>query len=191
MQKKIAPHLLPIFDDTFDQAMQQLVLWGCVILGENVEHERYLAHQTPDLTWNCAITVKCREIWAEWRFAVIGAIALIVATYIGKLNRSRQQIENKRVSELVQIALDTLHNQEQAYHTDPVTVPQPYLSSLQLRDLILRDEHSISIRRRLWEKVEKVVEGNANVRANLEEVHGGDEMRVWRWVGGSGLRKLT
>jgi hypothetical protein len=37
--------------------------------------------------------------------------------------------------------------------------------------------------------VERVVEGNANVRANLEEVRGGDEMRVWRWVGGSGLRK--
>jgi hypothetical protein len=63
------------------------------------------------------------------------------------------------------------------------------LSSLQLRDLILQDQHSISERRKLWGKVERVVEGNANVRTNLEEVHGGDEMRVWRWVGGSGLRK--
>lgn len=32
--------------------------------------------------------------------------------------------------------------------------------------------------------MELVVEGNANVRANLEEVQGGDELRVWRWVGG-------
>ena len=31
-----------------------------------------------------------------------------------------------------------------------------------------------------------MVEGNANVRANLEEVQGGDELRVWRWVGGAG-----
>lgn len=105
----------------------------------------------------------------------------------------KKQLENKRVSELVQIALDTLRNQEIAHHTDPVTEPQPYLSSLQLRDLILQDEHSIPTRRRLWDQVERVVEGNANVRANLEEIEGGDETRVWRWVGsagrGSGVRK--
>lgn len=77
-----------------------------------------------------------------------------------------------------------------AHHTDPITAPQPYLSSLQLRDLILQDEHSVSTRQRVWDQVERVVEGNANVRANLEEVHGGDELRVWRWVGGgSGIRK--
>lgn len=87
---------------------------------------------------------------------------------------------------MVQIALDTLRNQELAHHTDPVTSPQPFLSSLQLRDLILQDEHSISSRRRLWDQVERVVESNANVRANLEEVQGGDELRVWRWVGGAG-----
>ena|ERR1700722_18540206 len=118
-----------------------------------------------------------------------GAIVLIVIAYVGKHRRARQQIENKRVAKLVQIALDTLRNQELAHYTDPIAAPQPYLSSVQLRDLILQDEHSIPVRRRLWEKVGRVVEGNANVRTNLEEVRGGDEMRVWRWVGGSGLRK--
>lgn len=93
--------------------------------------------------------------------------------------------EDRRIAELVQIALDTLRNQEMAHHTDPVNAPQPYLSSLQLRDLILQDEHAIPTRRRLWERVERVVEGNANVRANLEELQGGDEARVWRWVGSS------
>lgn len=97
------------------------------------------------------------------------------------------------MADLVQIALDTLRNQELAHHTDPISTPQAYLSSLQLRDLILQEEHSISSRRRLWDKVERVVEGNANVRANLEEVHGGEELRVWRWVGGAGRspRKIT
>ena len=115
----------------------------------------------------------------------------MIATVIGssfvlKARRASRAVENKRVGELVQIALDTLRNQELAHHTDPITAPQPYLSSLQLRDLILQDEHSISSRRRLWDQVERVVEGNANVRANLEEVRGGDELRVWRWVGGAG-----
>jgi hypothetical protein len=99
--------------------------------------------------------------------------------------------EDKRVAELVQLALATLRNQEIAHHTDPVTAPAPYLSSLQLRDLVLQDEHSVSARARLWTRVERVVEGNANVRANLEEVPGGDELRVWRWVGGSGRRKAV
>jgi hypothetical protein len=112
--------------------------------------------------------------------------ALISGSFVLKARRASQAVENKRVAELVQIALDTLRNQELAHHTDPVTAPQPYLSSLQLRDLILQDEHSISTRRRLWDQVERVVEGNANVRANLQEVYGGDELRVWRWIGGAG-----
>lgn len=64
------------------------------------------------------------------------------------------------------------------------------MSSLQLRDVILQDEHSIPVRRRLWDQVEGVVEGNANVRVNMEEVEGGDELRVWRWVGSSRGRRI-
>ena len=56
-----------------------------------------------------------------------------------------------------------LRNQEMAHHTDPVTAPRAYLSSLHLRDLILQDEHSILARWQLWDKVQKVVEGNTNM----------------------------
>ena len=113
----------------------------------------------------------------------VGLAVAFVGVLYARARKAQKHIENKRVAELVQIALDTLRNQELAHHTDPVTAPHPYLSSLQLRDLILQDEHSISTRSRLWNHVEHVVEGNANVRTNLEEVQGGDEMRVWRWVG--------
>lgn len=30
------PHLLATFDDTFNEAMQQLVQWGSVVFGEDV-----------------------------------------------------------------------------------------------------------------------------------------------------------
>ena len=115
-----------------------------------------------------------------------GTTFLILASLYAKLRADAKRVESRRVAELVQVALDTLRNQELAHHTDPVTTPQPYLSSLQLRDLILQDEHSVPVRRRLWDQVEAVVESNANVRVNLEELQGGDEARVWRWVGGSG-----
>ena len=113
-------------------------------------------------------------------------IGISLMVLYGKAQIAVRKAEDRRVAELVQIALDYLRNQELAYHTDPVTAPQPYLSSTQLRDAILQDEHSISKRRRLWDRVERVVEGNTNVRANLEELVG-EETRVWRWVGNSVL----
>lgn len=33
---------------------------------------RYLAHKTPHLTWNCQLTVKTREVWEKWRASVYG-----------------------------------------------------------------------------------------------------------------------
>ena len=116
----------------------------------------------------------------------VGIFALILSGVYGRLRIVAKRVEDRRISELVQLALDTLRNQELAHHTDPITTPAPFLSSLQLRDLILQDEHSISARARLWGRVEKVVEGNANVRTNMEEIPGGDELRVWRWVGTGG-----
>lgn len=112
---------------------------------------------------------------------------LSVLAVIGmRVKMTQRQKENKVIAELVQVVLDTLRNQEMAHYTDPLTAPEPYLPSLQLRDLILQTEPSLWIRTKLWERVERVVESNANVRANLEEVPGGDEMKVWRWVGSSG-----
>jgi len=186
MKKKTAPHLLETFDDTFNEAIQQLVEWGSVVFGEDMSGHRYLAHKTANLTLNCKLTVKFREVWLRWRVTVFVLFASSCMLYSLRRSRAQRQIEQKRVAELVQIALDTLRNQELAHHTDPVTAPHPYLSSLQLRDLILQEQHSISVRKRLWDQVERVVEGNANVRVNLEEVQGGDEHRVWRWVGTAG-----
>ncbi|KAH7889731.1 Man1-Src1p-C-terminal domain-containing protein [Phlebopus sp. FC_14] len=185
MRRKTAPHLLETYDDTFNEAIQQLVQWGSVVFGEDMSGKRYLAHKAPNLTLICQITLEFRRMWQRWRTTVFGFLAGVCVLYLFKRSRVQRQIEGKRIAELVQIALDMLRNQELAHHTDPVTALHPYLSSLQLRDLILQDEHSISARRKLWDQVERVVEGNANVRANLEEVHGG-ELRVWRWVGSAG-----
>lgn len=35
LMRKLQPHLLETFDDTFNEAVQQLVQWGGVILGED------------------------------------------------------------------------------------------------------------------------------------------------------------
>ncbi|KAJ7156007.1 Man1-Src1p-C-terminal domain-containing protein [Mycena crocata] len=192
-EKMTAKHRAPIpageFKDLFDRAMAELSEWGGVDIQEDRSGNRYIALKTPHLTWDCMVIVKSRAVWEEWRATVYGLVALILGGLVMRTRRARGAIEAQKVAGLVQTALDTLRAQERAYHTDPLTAAQPYLSSLQLRDVVLADEHSVPARARLWARVERVVEGNANVRANLEEVGGGDEMRVWRWVGAPSPQK--
>ncbi|KAK7014895.1 inner nuclear membrane protein SRC1 [Favolaschia claudopus] len=177
-------NLLTSFSHEFDEAIQQLSEWGGVVIGEDARSgNRYIALRTAHLSWDCVIIMQLREIWRRWQSTVFGMVALLMSGLYGTRRRAQGRIEGARVAELVQEALDTLRAQDYAYHTDPLSASAPYLSSLQLRDVVLAEEHSVPARARLWAKVERIVEGNANVRANLEEVEGGDEMRVWRWVG--------
>lgn len=108
-----------------------------------------------------------------------------------KFKQQGQVLENKRVDELVRTTMQILQDMEMAHHTDMVTNPTPYFVKDQLRDFILQDEHVLSKRQRIWEKVAAVVEGNANIRVNQEEVDGGDEVKVWRWVGSARRRSIA
>jgi hypothetical protein len=72
-----------------------------------------------------------------------------------------------------------------------VSNPVPYFVIAELRDFVLQDEHSAKKRQRLFDKVAKVVEQNANVRVSQEESANGDEVRVWRWVGSARRRSLA
>ncbi|KAJ6496642.1 Man1-Src1p-C-terminal domain-containing protein [Mycena vitilis] len=172
------------FPGLYTEAIQQLSEWGGITVGEDARSgKRYFALKTPHLNLRCTVLVKSRGIWEQWRNTVYALGLLIAATGWTRMQRARSAVEGQRVAGLVQTALDTLRTQERAYHTDPLSASAPYLSSLQLRDVVLAEEHSVPARARLWARVERIVEENANVRANLEEVGGGDEMRVWRWVG--------
>lgn len=66
----------------------------------------------------------------------------------------------------------------------------PHLAQSHLRDFILQSEHSPSRRQRLWSQVEKVVEGNSNVRTKMVEVMG-EELRGWQWTGQGGVGELA
>ena len=44
--RKFQPRLLETFDDTFNEAVQQLVQWGGVILGEDSESVPLSGHRT-------------------------------------------------------------------------------------------------------------------------------------------------
>lgn len=56
----------------------------------------------------------------------------------------------------------------------------------QLRDDVLRDEFSANRRQKLWEKVQKKVEANSNVRSSIREGRSGEVSRAWEWIGAVG-----
>jgi hypothetical protein len=112
----------------------------------------------------------------------LALIAAILGAFWSRSKIASKRRESRRIAELAGVALDLVRNQEIAHHTDPVRSPHAFVSSMHLRDMVLQDEHNIRERVRLWSKVARIVEGNANIRANVEEV-AGDETRVWRWVG--------
>jgi len=118
---------------------------------------------------------------------VLYLVLALAAIAAGRSKVTARAIENRRVRTLVKEALETLQAKEATHYIDPVQNPSPSIASLQLRDLVMQDEHSIPVRSRVWEQVEKVVEGNANVRTNMEVMSSGDEGRVWTWIGSAGL----
>lgn len=184
-KKKNSPQLLSTLEDTYNEAIQQLVEWGGVFIGEDERGHRYIAHRTPKMDMLCTVKVKALDSWSAWWKQILGTVGVLLATQAAK-HRRRQRLEDReRVAVLVDTVFDMLRNQELAHQADPISAPRPYIPSTQLRDAVLQGEHSVATRQRLWKQVEHVVEANANVRTNLEEV-GGDELRVWRWVGSVG-----
>lgn len=87
------------------------------------------------------------------------------------------------IPQLVSLTLDRLATQAARHASDPVAFPESYIPISQLRDDVLRDEHSLSKRARVWQKVRAVVEMNANVRAAQRQDRNGDIARVWEWIG--------
>jgi hypothetical protein len=89
-----------------------------------------------------------------------------------------------RVPELVNFTLDKLREQARVARMEDGQ--EGWISIGQLRDDVLRDEHSVSRREKIWKRVRAVVEMNANVRARMAEGRSGEVSRVWEWIGAVG-----
>lgn len=90
------------------------------------------------------------------------------------------------IPHLVSLTLDRLASQAALSVQDPDAYPEPWISIGQMRDDVLRDEHSIKKREALWSRVRNIVEMNANVRSSQREGRNGEVSRVWEWIGAVG-----
>lgn len=88
-----------------------------------------------------------------------------------------------RAKQLASEVFDRLANHAALSYQEPGAYPERGVSMAQLRDDVLRNEFSSSRRQKLWERVQKKVEFNSNVRAAVRTANSGDVARMWEWIG--------
>lgn len=110
-------------------------------------------------------------------------IGLVVAALYTRFSITSARTTETQAKQFASFALDRLAAQAALALSDPERYPEGYISMSQLRDDVLRDEFSASKRQKLWEKVQRKVEGNSNVRSAVREARSGEVSRVWEWVG--------
>ncbi|KAH9917198.1 Man1-Src1p-C-terminal domain-containing protein [Fomitopsis serialis] len=179
------PEWLPMLHEVLDELIKDPSRDKALIVERNIHGELYIAHRQPHLTWACMLKLKVGDAWTGWkRYIITGGLA-VVGLSIFKRRQRVTAVETDRVTQAVETVFAGLKNQSRIHNRDPTAAraAQRYLVSLHMRDDLLQDMHSVAARQRIWTKVERIVEANANVRTSLEETDEGEEMRVWRWLG--------
>lgn len=118
----------------------------------------------------------------------VALVASVAGGFAVRAHIQRRRKEGRIVNGLVQNVLAKLSDQAHYHYIDPLSYPDSYLPQLHLRDALLADVHSSARRQEIWDKVEAVVDRNANIRVSSQEVRG-EPYRVWEWVGPSGVLK--
>lgn len=99
------------------------------------------------------------------------------ATWKKSYDKRKAQTEKLAVA-----ALERLKSQRRIAQADSEGRTLQCVAVPQLRDEILADVANLETRKKVWARVERQVESNANIRARQTEING-EIMRVWEWVG--------
>lgn len=136
---------------------------------------------------SCAIRRHLRQTLRQYFWQLVAFLSLLSTGAYGRHRITSGRETERKAKQLASLALEKLGMQASLHAQDPQVYQENYISMAQLRDDVLRDEFSASRRKKLWEKVQKKVEGNANVRPMVREGRTGDVGRVWEWVGAVGM----
>ncbi|KAK4613349.1 Inner nuclear membrane protein SRC1 [Fulvia fulva] len=138
------------------------------------------------LPLSCAVRRSLRETLRHYFWQLVAVLFVLSSGAYGRKRITSGNETESKAKQLASLALEKLSMQASLHAQDPDVYTENYISVAQLRDDVLRDEFSASRRTKLWEKVQKKVEGNANVRPMVREGRSGDVGRVWEWVGAVG-----
>lgn len=107
----------------------------------------------------------------------------VLTTWYGKYSFTTRRAMEARAKQLASDVFDRLANHAALSIQEPGAYPDKGISMTQLRDDVLRNEFSSSRRQKLWERVQKKVEFNSNIRAAVRTTASGDVARMWEWTG--------
>lgn len=111
-------------------------------------------------------------------------IVFVIATgSYGKYSITNTRAMESRAKQLASEVFDRLANNAALSMQEPDAYPEKGISMAHLRDDVLRNEFSSSRRQKLWERVQKKVEFNSNIRAAVRTTTSGDVARMWEWIG--------
>ncbi|GME24335.1 hypothetical protein GTA08_BOTSDO10595 [Neofusicoccum parvum] len=176
------------FDDLWSSAIGEVMDRDEVV--SNIDGEsgtqKLASTSLARISLACATRRSLRLALARHLWKLISLLALFGTFLYSKSAWVSSNAMEQRAKLLASFAMDQLKTQA-AYHAqDAYRYPEGFISMSQLRDDILRDEFSAKRRQKLWERVQRKVEQNSNVRPSVRENRAGDVSRVWEWVGAIG-----
>ncbi|QLG72835.1 hypothetical protein HG535_0D05440 [Zygotorulaspora mrakii] len=132
------------------------------------------------------ISLRCkfeREIYQTYyRFRLIiwgvGFLLILVKTVNYKLRK--YYMEKEKMEQLTRrVVIRLKEAKKDSAGNDVIS----FLSTVQLRDVLLADITDLNYKNILWQKVVKRLEhNNTNIKTNLVEIHG-EIMKCWEWIG--------
>jgi hypothetical protein len=108
---------------------------------------------------------------------------VITTSAYGKYSYTQNRAMEERAKQLAGVVFDRLANHAALHIQEPGAYPDRGIMMGQIRDDVLRTEFSTTRRVKLWDRVQKKVEFNSNIRAAVRQAPHGDIARMWEWTG--------
>ncbi|KAF2753759.1 hypothetical protein EJ05DRAFT_521630 [Pseudovirgaria hyperparasitica] len=172
------------FEDLWRGAIGEIL--GRDEITSTVNHRLVASKSTAKIGLSCALRRSLRVALARYIWQLVGLALFGMTGGYGYLKITSGRKTEATAKHLATYALDRLAQQAALHAHDSTSFPENWISMGQLRDDILRNEFSASRRQKLWERVQKKVEQNSNVRPMVREGRSGDVSRVWEWIGAVG-----
>ncbi|KAL6707630.1 inner nuclear membrane protein enriched at telomere/subtelomere region [Coniothyrium glycines] len=173
------------FSELFDRAFPELILREEVLESTDTTSGQRSLNSTSlaELSLGCSIRRSVRQSLERYLLQIVMIVFIIATGSYGKYSFDSSRAMEIRAKQLASDAFDRLANQAALSLQEPGAHSEKGISMAQLRDDILRHEFSSSRRQKLWERVQKKVEFNSNIRAAVRTTNSGDVARMWEWIG--------
>ncbi|EGG13070.1 uncharacterized protein MELLADRAFT_86966 [Melampsora larici-populina 98AG31] len=168
-----------------EEEIFKLALKDLIKFDEVISLDGWLASKnfkSMEMGLKCRMKLGMYKLIKRFKLILLSLISMAIGWVYLKVKLVRISEEKEKVKELVEITLSKLREESWVHHTNPSLKPNAFIASAHLRDSILSYEHSPIQRQKLWIKVEKIIEGNSNVRTKVTESRG-ESFKVWEWIG--------